>query len=116
VDLAYPRSEAARILLTAAGHTGVVPEDRTYLIRLTANTTGLAAPDAERRVDAVIAQARDNIRKARRSAVILAFMAGTAALAGAAVAWFAACAGGSHRDGQGAFSMQWGLRGPRFVP
>jgi hypothetical protein len=116
VDLSYARSEASRILLTTAGHTGVAPEDRTYLIRLTANTTGLAPPDAERRVDAVIVQARDNIRKARRSATILAFMAGAAALAGAAVAWFAACAGGNHRDRQGAFSMQWGWRGPRQAP
>jgi hypothetical protein len=46
-------------------------------------------PDAEKRVDKVIAEARDNIRKARRSGVILSFMAGAAALAGAAVAWFA---------------------------
>ena len=58
----------------------------------------MAAPEAEKRVDTIITQARDNIRKARRSAVILAFMAGAAALLGAAVAWFAACAGGSHRD------------------
>jgi hypothetical protein len=113
VDLAYPRSEAARILLTSTGHRGVTAEDRTYLIRLTSGVTGLAQPDAERRVDAVIAQARDNIRKARRAAVILAFMAGAAALLGAAVAWFAAGAGGNHRDGAAAPSMLWDWRGPR---
>jgi hypothetical protein len=32
--------------------------------------------------------------------VVIAFMAGAAALLGAAVAWFAACAGGRDRDGQ----------------
>jgi hypothetical protein len=112
-DLTYARSEAARILLTSAGYSGVSPEDRAYLVRLTASVTG--APDAEKRVDTVIAQARDNIRKARRSGVVLSFMAGAAALAGAAVAWFAACAGGQHRDGERAPSMMWGIRGPRFA-
>jgi hypothetical protein len=114
-DLTYARSEAARILLTSAGHSGVSPEDRAYLVRLTASVTG--APDAEKRVDTVIAQARDNIRKARRSGVILSFMAGAAALVGAAVAWFAACAGGQHRDGKSTPSMTWPVRGrPRTAP
>jgi hypothetical protein len=100
VDLAYARSEASRILLTTAGHAGITPDDRAYLIRLTAANTGLQPPEAERRVDIAIVQARDNIRKARRAGVILAFMAGAAALLGAAVAWFAACTGGQHRDGK----------------
>jgi hypothetical protein len=107
-DLTYARSEAARILLTSAGHSGVSQDDRAYLARLTATVTG--APDAQTRIDTVIAQARDNIRKARRSGVILAFMAGAAALVGAAVAWFAACAGGQHRDGKSPPSMTWPLR------
>src|SRR5262249_34065087 len=41
VDLDYPRAEASRILLTAAGHNGLQPEDRIYLIRLTAAVTGI---------------------------------------------------------------------------
>ncbi|MDT3687348.1 MAG: hypothetical protein RO009_20150 [Pseudorhodoplanes sp.] len=98
VDMSYTRAEAARILLTASGHTGITAEDRSYLARLTASTTGIAPPDAEKRVDAAIASVRDNIARARRNAVILAFMAGAAALLGAAAAWFAACAGGRHRD------------------
>ena len=108
---AYPRSEAARILLTSAGHSGVAPDDRAYLIRLTAAETGLAAPDAEKRVDTVIGQAKDDIARARRAGVILAFMAGAAALLGAAVAWGAACAGGRHRDGEPAPSFhEWNWR------
>jgi hypothetical protein len=39
--------------------------------------------------------------------VILAFMAGAAALLGAAIAWFVACAGGSHRDHMSGPSMTW---------
>ena len=111
-DLSYARSEAARILLTTASHRGIASDDRAYLVRLTAANTGLAPPEAEKRVDTIITQARDNIRKARRAGVILAFMAGAAALLGAAVAWFAACAGGSHRDDT-APSMTWGWNGPR---
>jgi hypothetical protein len=111
-DIRYARSEAGRILLTSAGHTGVTADDRNYLVTLTSADTGLARADAERRVDSIIAQARDDIRKARRAAVILAFMAGAAALLGAAVAWFACCAGGRHRDGT-APSMSWGWMGPR---
>jgi hypothetical protein len=97
-DMTYSRAEAARILLTASGRSGVTGEDRAYLVRLVASRTGLAQPDAERRVDSVVASARTNIRRARRAAVILAFMAGAAALLGAAVAWFAAGLGGRHRD------------------
>ena len=76
------------------------PDDRAYLVRLTAANTGLAQPDAERRVDEVAARAKESISRARRSAVILAFTAGAAALLGAAAAWFAACAGGRIRDGE----------------
>src|SRR5215467_6935577 len=99
-DLDYARAEAARILLTASSHRGMQPEDRAYLVRLTAAYTGLAQPDAERRVDDAIAHAKENISRARRSAVILAFMIGAAAMAGAAASWFAACAGGRVRDGE----------------
>jgi hypothetical protein len=98
-DLDYPRAEAARILLTTSSHRGMQPEDRAYLVRLTAANTGLAQPDAERRVDDVASRAKENIARARRSAVILAFTAGAAALLGAAASWFAACAGGRIRDG-----------------
>jgi hypothetical protein len=112
-DMSYARSEAARILLTTAGHTGINSEDRSYLVRLTAANTGLAPAEAEKRVDAAITQARDNIRKARRSAVILAFMTGAAARLGAAVAGFAAVTGGEHRDGRSAPASIWGLRSSR---
>ncbi len=115
-DLTYARSEAARILLTTAGHSGITAEDRDYLVRLTAAHTGLSAAEADKRVATVIEQARDNIRKARRAAIILAFMTGAAALLGAAVAWFAAGVGGRHRDGATAPSMMWGLGGPRITP
>jgi hypothetical protein len=99
-DMTYTRSEAARILLTTSSHRGLQPEDRTYLIRLVSATSGLPAPDAERRVDEVVREAKQNIDRARHSGVLIGFMAGAALLLGAAAAWFAACAGGLHRDGR----------------
>lgn len=98
-DITYHRAEAGRILLTASSHRGMLPEDRTYLVRLVAARTGLNEAEAARRVDDVIARARENLQRARRSTAILGFMAGAAALLGALAAWFAATAGGRHRDG-----------------
>jgi hypothetical protein len=98
VDMTYSRAEAGRILLQSSSHSGIPGEDRAYLIRLVASRAGLSPGDAERRVDTAIASARTNIRRARRATVILAFMAGAAALLGAATAWFAAGLGGQHRD------------------
>src|SRR3954469_6051178 len=98
-NINYDRAQAGRILLTTSSHRGMLPEDRTFLMGLVAARTGLAQPEAERRVDDVAARAKDNIARARRAGVILAFSAGAAALLGLAMAWFAAVEGGSHRDG-----------------
>jgi hypothetical protein len=94
------RAQAARIITTSLGHADMAAEDRAYLVRMVMARTGLAQPDAERRVTEVIAQAQRAIRRARANAVILAFMAAASLLAGAAVAWFAAGFGGRHRDGE----------------
>jgi hypothetical protein len=109
VDMEYTRAEAARILLTASSHRGMPPEDRAELVRLVSARTGLSPAEAERRVDDVTARARQNIARARKSTVILAFSAGAAALVGLAAAWFAAIEGGKHRDGTPP-SMRWGRR------
>jgi hypothetical protein len=111
-DISYARAEAGRILLTASSHSGLQPDDRTYLARLVAARTGLAQADAERRVDEVVVRARDSIARARRTAVILAFMAGASALLGAVAAWFAATTGGEHRDGRIAPHMLWNWSSP----
>ena len=110
-NIEYARAEAARILLTASSHRGMLPEDRTELIRLVTARTGLGQPEAERRVDDVIARAKENISRARKSAVILAFSTAAAALLGLVIAWFAACEGGRHRD-KTPPSLLWGRRRP----
>jgi hypothetical protein len=115
-DFEHTRAEAARILLTAAGHRGMAADDRAYLARVVAGRTGLAPADAERRVDEVVARARENIRRARASVVLIGFMAGAAALIGAAIAWFAAAAGGRHRDAEVAAPfMTWAFPRTRLT-
>jgi hypothetical protein len=99
IDLAPLRAEVGRILLTSSSHSGVSSDDRAYLVQLVTATTGLAGPDADRRVDTVIGNARTAISRTRASTIILAFSVATALLLGAAAAWAAAEAGGHHRDG-----------------
>jgi len=99
VDLSQERAEAGRILLTSSSHSGMSSEDRSYLMQLAAMNSGLAGPEAERRVDAVIASSQTAISKTRRSSVILAFSVAAALLLGAVIAWAAAGIGGRHRDG-----------------
>lgn len=99
IDLAPARAEASRILLTSSSHSGVSSDDRAYLVQLVTATTGLAGPDAERRVDSAIADAHKSISRTRASTIILAFSVATALLLGAAAAWASAEAGGRHRDG-----------------
>jgi hypothetical protein len=100
IDLREARAEAGRILMTSSSHSGVSTDDRTYLIQQVAGLTGLQTPDAERRVDALIADSRTAINRARRNSIIVAFSVAAATLIGAAVAWAAAVAGGRHRDGE----------------
>jgi len=111
VNMESTRAEAARILLTASSHRGVNTEDRAYLVRLVTERTGLSQPEAERRVADVIARARENVARARKSAVLLAFSTGAAALLGLAIAWFAAGEGGKHRDSPPS-SLLWARRRP----
>ena len=112
-NMTYDRAEAARILFTTSSHRGLQQDDRAYLVRLVSAATG--APDAERRVNDAVASAHDNIARARRSAVVLAFMLAAAALLGAAAAWYAALEGGRHRDGRIATPtwLDWARTSPR---
>ncbi|WP_407150612.1 hypothetical protein [Bradyrhizobium sp. ORS 86] len=98
-DMSVERAEAGRILMTGSSRHGVNGDDRTHLIQQVQTLTGLAAVDAERRVDQAIASSRSTIAHARHSMVILAFSVAVATLLGAVGAWVAAVAGGRHRDG-----------------
>jgi hypothetical protein len=106
-NLSSSRAEAARILLTASSHRGVLPDDRAYLVRLVSAPAGLVPAEAQARVDDVFSRAKQDIDRARHMGVIMAFMIGAAALLGALVAWFASAAAGRHRDGVEALHGFW---------
>lgn len=107
-NLAYNRAEASRILLTANSRTGIKPEDRTYLSHLVAAESGVAQPEADRRVGEAIDAATLAVKRARQTAVILGFSIAVSLLLGAAVAWYAASLGAQHRD-QAAPPLRWNL-------
>lgn len=112
-SLGQVRAEIGRLLASSLDErTYARDENRAHLVRLVAARTGLAAPDAERRVDTVVTQARERANRARRSAVVTAFMAAASLLLGLAAAWFAAGIGGRHRDGETVPSLTTSLRRP----
>ncbi|HWL04717.1 MAG TPA: hypothetical protein VNQ99_07255 [Xanthobacteraceae bacterium] len=92
------RAEAGRLLLKGAGRQDLAEDDRTHLVRLVSTRTGLGPADADRRVRDIQTEVRQSAAQSRRSGVLLGFMTAVALAAGAAAAWFAAEAGGRHRD------------------
>lgn len=77
---------------------GLSAPDRTYVAQRVAARTGLPQAEAEKRVDAVITQAKNAADEARKAAAKLALWLAGAMLAGALAAAFAAAEGGRERD------------------
>lgn len=97
-DFTYHRAEAGRILLKSSSHAGISNGDRDYLSLMTSGVTGIAPADADARVNRVIAESKDEIHRARVTAVLQAFMIAAALVVGLAVAWFSAAEGGRERE------------------
>jgi len=99
------RAEATRILANGL-RTGDVPAgDKTYLAQLVAARTGISQDDAQKRVNDVIAKAKEADQKVREAADTarkagrnMAFFIAFSMLVGAFVAGVAAKIGGNHRD------------------
>jgi hypothetical protein len=87
---------------------GLSADDKTYVVRLISERTGLSAAEAQKRLDDVVAQAKADADRARRGAAQLAFWTTAALLFGAFAASLAAAEGGQYRDGN------WNER--RLVP
>jgi hypothetical protein len=98
-------AEAGQILARSAMQGSISAEDKTYLGQLIANRTGLAQPEAEQRIDQVMAslksaadEAKAAADRVRRAAVMVAFVTAASLVVSAAAAWWAAGMGGRHRD------------------
>jgi len=92
------REEVGRILARVATRGEVADDDKAYIARLIAAHTDLEQADAERRVNEVLADVRAAAETARKSGIVVAFLAAAGLLVGAAGAWWGASAGGRHRD------------------
>lgn len=92
------RAEAGRILLKSSSHKGVPQEDRSYLSNIVALRAGVNNAEADDRVNRIIAESKDELRRARGAGVMEAFLIAAALFLGAAVAWFASEEGGRDRE------------------
>jgi hypothetical protein len=99
------RAESSRILANGLRNGEVSSSDRTYLAQLVAARTGLSEADAEKRVDEVLAQAKEAESKARQIAdtarkagAYASIFTALSMLIGAFIACAAAALGGQQRD------------------
>ena len=92
------RGEATRILANGLITGGVPDADRTYLASLIAARTGISQAEAQKRVDDVVARARQEAEAARRAAAKTSLLTALAMMIGAFVACAAAALGGHERD------------------
>lgn len=94
------RGEVVRLLTTSfRERNDVNPADRDYLVKLVSSRTGLSQPDAEKRVNDVITQAKANLDNARKVAMHTAIWLTLSLFIGAFCAALAAWEGGGTRDG-----------------
>jgi hypothetical protein len=108
-DPAAATAEAGRILSRSLVNGSLSPEDKSYLARLIAARTGLSQPDAEKRVDDVVAQAKaaaqsaadkakQAVDTARKAGIAIALWVFVSLLVGAFSACYLATVGGRLRD------------------
>jgi hypothetical protein len=97
------RAETSRILMMSLRQegnqeSGMASDDKAYLSQQVADHTGLSTGEAAKRVDGVIAKAKDDAAKMRKGVGYLGLFGGLAMLIGAFIASAAAAFGGSQRD------------------
>jgi hypothetical protein len=112
-DLAAP---VARVFAANLANPQLNTADRSYLVQLVMQQTGLPQADAEKRVDqaftdlkAAEQKARDAAEQARKATLIAAFLAAATLAIGCAAACGAAGLGGRHRD-DNTLVVFWGSR------
>ncbi|MBY6241626.1 hypothetical protein [Methylosinus sp. Sm6] len=91
------RNVVSRLVL--ASPTGnFASEDRAYLVNVIASQTNFPPGAADERVDAVAANMRSDVDKARKLGIYFGFLTAATLAIGAATAWCAARVGGRHQD------------------
>jgi hypothetical protein len=99
-SLGDTRGEVVRLLTTSfRERDDVNTADRGYLVKVVSSRTGLSQPDAEKRVNDVITQAKADLDNARKAAMHTAIWLTLSLFIGAFCAALAALEGGGTRDG-----------------
>ena len=99
-SLGDTRGEVVRLLTTSfRERNDVNTADRDYLVKVVSSRTGLSQPDAEKRVNDVITQAKADLDNARKAAMHTAIWLTLSLFVGAFCAALAALEGGGTRDG-----------------
>ena len=93
-----PHGEVLQILVKDAALDRMPPEDHDYLVHLVAARTGLTQDAAQKRVDQVTAEVKEDADKARKSAAAFSLFGAFSMLVGAFIAAVAAAIGGQQRD------------------
>jgi hypothetical protein len=91
-------AQISRILTRNVAARTFDETDRAYVVREISTRTGLAEADAQKRLDDAVATLRAQAETARRYAVLFAFLTAASFLVSGVAAWWAATAGGKHRD------------------
>jgi hypothetical protein len=92
------RGEATRILSRGLSTGNVPAADRTYLASQVTARTGISQTDAQKRVDEVVARAREESEAARKATAGISLLTALAMMIGAFVACAGAALGGHERD------------------
>ena len=99
------RAEISRIVLRAGTDGTLRPDDRTHLGRVLTTNVGMSQAEANTRIENMLSQAKlaiENVKlaaeRARRTAILIAFLTAASLSVAAAAAWWAAALGGKHRD------------------
>jgi hypothetical protein len=91
-------AQIGRILATNIAARTFDATDKAYVVREISSRTGLAEADAQKRLDDTVATLKAQAETARRYAVLFAFLTAASLLVSGLAAWWAATAGGKHRD------------------
>ena len=104
-NVADQRAEVSRILVSSVAVGTLDPADRQYLVDTVAARAGIPPEEAQQRVDQIYAQAQElevqaraAADRARKIAVIGAFITAASLLIAGVGAYFGAVLGGNHRD------------------
>lgn len=92
------RGEMGRLLASTIASSESDQSSVSYMAALVARQTGATQQEAEQRVSAAIAAARDAVDKARKATALTGFLTALGLMVSLGAAWWAARKGGKHRD------------------